>query len=77
VYVIDKTSAVRYGIMRDDGRFLASASTEQPDRFYKDVEPGQTIVALMTFAAPPPEVKLVDLEIPNIRPLERLTIQEP
>jgi hypothetical protein len=76
VYVIDKSSAIRYGIMREDGRFMATTNAEQPDRFYKDVEPGQTIVALMRFAAPPPEVTLVDLEIPNIRALERLTIQD-
>ena len=76
VYLIDRAAAIRYGIMRDEGRFLATTNTEQPDRFYKDVEPGQTIIAAMKFAAPPPEVKLVDLEIPNIRLLERLQIQD-
>jgi hypothetical protein len=76
VYLVDPATGTRYGVLREDGRFLATTNDAQPDRFYDDVDPGGTLTAAMTFAAPPPGVEVVALEIPNVRPLERLTIQD-
>ena len=76
VHVIDTATGTKYDVLQRDGRYLATTNEKLPDRFYRDVDPGETITAQMTFAAPPLEVKIVALEIPNIRPLERLPIQD-
>ena len=76
VHIVDPATRVRYGVMMEGERYLANANASYPDRFYMDVDPGQTINATMTFTAPPSDVTTVDLEIPNIRPLERLPIQD-
>lgn len=76
VHVLDPRTGVRYGVMMEKGKYLADANPSYPDRFYKDVEPGQTIVSTMMFSAPPLEVKTVAIEIPNVGPLENLPINE-
>ena len=76
VHLVDPATGATFGVLRENGRFAATTNGAQPDRFYEDVDPGGTVVAAMTFAAPPPGVTVVALEIPNVRPLGRLTIQD-
>ncbi|MCC7418637.1 MAG: hypothetical protein IT176_15990 [Acidobacteria bacterium] len=75
VHLVDPATGAAYEVLAEEGRFLANTNPSYPDRFYMDVDPGQTISATMTFAAPPPGVTTVDLRIPNVRPLEHLPLQ--
>ena len=76
VHIVDPNTGAKYDVVKDNDIYLATTNKTEPDRFYEDAEPGETIVARITFAAPPPQVKIVDLEIPNIRTLEGLLIQD-
>jgi len=77
VYLLDPATGTRYDVLREpDDTYVASTHRELPDRFSTDLDPGQSVTAWMTFAAPPPDVKVVALKIPNIEPFERLPIQD-
>jgi hypothetical protein len=76
VRIVDPNTGVRYGVTMDNQRYVATTNADRPDRFYDDVDPGETITATMEFTAPPADVKVVDLEIPNVRPLTSLRIQD-
>lgn len=76
VHIIDAASGRTYDVLRKDDRYVASAGIGAPDRFSADLDPGQSVTMSMTFSAPPPDVKIVALHIPDISPLERLPIQD-
>lgn len=78
VHLLDRMTGTRYDVLKQpNDTYVASANRLFQDRFSTDLDPGQSVAAWMTFAAPPPEVKIVALKIPNIEPFEHLSIQDP
>ncbi len=77
VHLLDPTTGMRYDVLKEpNDKYVAAANRLFQDRFSSDLDPGQSVTAWMTFAAPPPAVKIVALKIPNIEPFEHLSIQD-
>lgn len=75
VHMVD-SAGKRYGVLKERNGYAVSSNPYYQDRFFAELDPGGNVTVTMTFAAPPAAVTSASLEIPNIRPLEHLPIQE-
>jgi hypothetical protein len=77
VYLIDTGAGKKYNVLRDEkGAYIASLRSGWGDRWYDTMKPGESYLLWMKFPAPPPEVKVISLQLPNTPPFEDLNIQE-
>ncbi|MEK6375829.1 MAG: hypothetical protein AABO58_24400 [Acidobacteriota bacterium] len=77
VYLIDTSAGKKYNVLRDEkGAYIASLRSGWGDRWYDTMKPGESYLLWMKFPAPPPEVKVISLQLPSTPPFEDLNIQE-
>jgi hypothetical protein len=77
VYVLDTNAGKKYEVLKDEkGSYIAALRQGWPERWYEDLNPGETRAIWMKFPAPPADVKTATLQIPNTPPFEDLAIQE-
>lgn len=77
VYVMDTAAGKKYEVLRDErGSYIAALRTGYSDRWYQNLEPGQTYTVWMKFPAPPPETRTITLQVPGVPPFEDLPIQD-
>jgi hypothetical protein len=77
VYVLDANAGKKYEVLKDEkGSYIAALRQGWPERWYEEIQPGETRAIWMKFPAPPAEVKTATLQIPNTPPFEDLAIQE-
>jgi hypothetical protein len=77
VYVMDLAAGKKYEVLKDEkGTYIAALRSGWSNRWYQDLEPGETQTIWMKFPAPPAEVKSVTLQVPGAPPFEDLPIQD-
>ena len=77
VYLMDLAAGKKYQVLQDEaGAFIAALRSGWTERWYGQLAPGQSQLLWMKFPAPPPEVKSVTLQLPNVPPFEDLPIQD-
>ena len=77
VYLMDLGAGKKYEVLKDEkGAYIAALRSGWGDRWYENLEPGQSFTLWMKFPAPPPEVKSVTLQVPGVPPFEDLPIQD-
>ncbi|HEX5760139.1 MAG TPA: hypothetical protein VF121_13190 [Thermoanaerobaculia bacterium] len=77
MYVMDAAGGRKYEVLKDEkGTAIAGLRSGWSDRWYDTLSPGESAVVWMKFPAPPPEVKVVTLQIPNTPPFDDLAIQD-
>lgn len=77
MYVMDPAGGKKYEVLKDEaGNYIGGVRSGWRDRWYDTLEPGQSAVVWMKFPAPPPEVRVVTLQIPNTPPFDDLAIQD-
>jgi hypothetical protein len=73
ISVIDEAGAKKYEVLKDEkGAYIGSA----PTGIYEGLAGTGTMTIWMKFPAPPPEVRMVTLAIPNMPPFDDLPIQD-
>ena len=58
------------------GAYIAALRSGWNDRWYDELDPGQSYTMWVKFPAPPAEVKSVTLQVPGVPPFEDLAIQD-
>ena len=77
VYLMDLGAGKKYQVLQDEkGAYIAALKSGWNDRWYGDLEPGQSHTMWVKFPAPPAEVKSVTLQVPGVPPFEDLAIQD-
>lgn len=77
VYLMDLGAGKKYQVLQDEkGAYIADLRSGWNDRWYGDLEPGQSHTMWVKFPAPPAEVKSVTLQVPGVPPFEDLAIQD-
>lgn len=77
VYLIDTGAGKKYNVLRDEkGAYIASLRSGWEDRWYDNMQPGDSYLLWMKFPAPPADVKVITLQLPGAPPFEDLTIQD-
>lgn len=77
VYVMDLAAGKKYKVLEDEaGAYIADLRSGWKDRWYDDLDAGQSHLLWMKFPAPPADVKSVTLQIPGVPPFEDLPIQD-
>jgi len=77
VYLMDLGAGKKYQVLQDEkGAYIAGLKSGWNDRWYGDLEPGQSHTMWVKFPAPPAEVKSVTLQVPGVPPFEDLAIQD-
>lgn len=77
VYLMDAPNARKYEALRDEkGTYIASLRSGWSDRWYQRMEPTEQQTIWIKFPAPPPEVRVITLQLPNTPPFEDLAIQD-
>ena len=77
VYLMDLGAGKKYEVLKDEkGAYIAALRSGWGDRWYENLEPGQSFTLWMKFPAPPPDVKSVTLQVPGVPPFEDLPIQD-
>ena len=77
VYLMDLGAGKKYQALQDEkGAYIADLRSGWNDRWYGDLEPGQSHTMWVKFPAPPAEVKSVTLQVPGVPPFEDLAIQD-
>lgn len=77
VYLIDTAGGKKYQTLKDEtGTYIAALSSGSSEHFWEDVKAGESKTIWMKFPAPPPEVKTITLQLPNMPPFDDLTIQD-
>ena len=77
MYVMDPAGGKKYEVLKDEeGNYIGGVRSGWRDRWYDTLEPGQSALVWMKFPAPPPEVRVVTLQIPNTPPFDDLAIQD-
>jgi hypothetical protein len=74
---MDLGAGKKYQVLQDEkGAYIAGLKSGWNDRWYDDLEPGQSHTLWVKFPAPPAEVKSVTLQVPGVPPFEDLAIQD-
>ena len=77
VALIDAAGGKKYEVLKDEkGAYISSSRAGWPDRWEAHMGPGASQVIWMKFPAPPPEVKTITLQIPQVPPFDDLQIQD-
>ncbi len=77
VYLMDLGAGKKYEVLKDEkGAYIAALRSGWEDRWYNQLEPGQSFTLWMKFPAPPADVKSVTLQLPGMSPFEDLPIQD-
>jgi len=77
VYLLDAAAGKKYEVLKDEkDNYFAALHSGHPNRWFEWVNAGQSLTVWMKFAAPPPAVKTVTLQIPKVQPFEDLPIQD-
>lgn len=77
VYVMDLAAGKKYKVLEDEaGAYIAALRQNWKDRWYEDIDAGQSRLIWMKFPAPPADVKSVTLQVPGVPPFEDLPIQD-
>jgi hypothetical protein len=77
VYLMDAANARKYEVLRDEkGTYIALLRSGWNNRWYQTMEPTQQQTIWIKFPAPPPEVRAITLQLPNMPPFEELAIQD-
>lgn len=77
VYLMDLAAGKKYQVLQDEkGGYIAGLRSGWNDRWYDEIEPGQSYTLWVKFPAPPAEVKSVTLQVPGVPPFEDLAIQD-
>lgn len=78
VYALDPRGKRSYPLLKDaDGLYVAQPISDKNNGgrwFPKDVPPGGQAVLALSFQAPPDNVRVVDVILPNFEPLEAVAI---
>ena len=76
-YLLDAAGGKKYEVLRDDDKnYIAAMGASYSDRYWGSVDPGQKLTIWMKFPAPPPEVKVVTLQLDDMAPFDELAIQD-
>jgi hypothetical protein len=76
-YLLDVGAGKKYNVLRDEkGAYIASLKSGWADRWYDYLAPGDSYLIWMKFPAPPPDVKVITLNLPGAPPFEDLNIQD-
>src|SRR5205807_6977229 len=76
VALIDAAGGKKYEVLRDEkGAYISSIREGWPDRWSTRMQPATSQVIWMKFPAPPPEIKTITLQIPQMPPFDDLQIQ--
>lgn len=76
-YVLDAAAGKKYEPLKDEnGDYIAGNRPGWKDRWYDDIKPGESRTTWVKFPAPPAEVRVITLQLPNIAPFEDLPIQD-
>ena len=76
-YLIDTGAGKKYQVLRDEkGAYIAGLKPGWTYRWYDRLKPGERGLIWMKFPAPPPEVKVITLQIPSVPPFEDVPIQD-
>jgi hypothetical protein len=77
VALIDAAGGKKYEVLKDEqGAFISSNRAGWTDRWSARIEPATSQVIWMKFPAPPPDVKTITLQIPQMPPFDDLQIQD-
>lgn len=77
VSLIDAAGGKKYEVLKDEkGTSIASLNPSYADRWYARIEPATSQVIWMKFPAPPPDVKTITLQMPQMPPFDDLKIQD-
>lgn len=77
VALIDATNGKKYEVLKDEkDTYIGSLRPGWHDRWSKNIDPGSSQLIWMKFPAPPPEVKTITLQLPQMPPFDDLTIQD-
>jgi hypothetical protein len=75
-YLLDADNN-KFEVLKDTaGNYLAALRSGYSDRWYDAIDPAASLTVWMRFSAPPPDVKVVSLQIPGVEPFEDLQITE-
>lgn len=76
-YLLDTAAGKKYEPLKDEnGAYIAGNRPGWKDRWYDDVKAGESRTTWVKFPAPPAEVRVITLQLPNIAPFEDLPIQD-
>ena len=76
-YLLDTAGGKKYEVLRDDNKnYIAAMGPSYTDRYWGSLEAGQKLTIWMKFPAPPPEVKVVTLQLDDMAPFDELAIQD-
>jgi hypothetical protein len=77
VYLMDLGAGKKYQVLQDEkGAYIAALRSGWNDRWYDELDPGQSYTMWVKFPAPPAEVRSVTLQVPGVPPFEDLAIQD-
>jgi len=77
VYLLDTEAAKKYEVLKDEKNYyIAALYSTTPNRYWVDLQPGQSQTAWMKFPAPPAATRTVTLQVPGVPPFEDLPIQD-
>lgn len=77
VYLIDTAAGKKYEVLKDEKSvYIADVLPGWNYRWYGKLNPGDAHTVWMKFPAPPPEVKAITLQLPNMAPFEDVSIQD-
>jgi hypothetical protein len=75
--LIDAAGGKKYEVLKDEkGAYISSTRAGWTDRWSARMEPSTSQVIWMKFPAPPPDVKTITLQIPQMPPFDDLQIQD-
>lgn len=76
-YVMDANAGKKYQVLKDEkGTYIGALRPGYTDRWFEYIKEGEQATIWMKFPAPPPEVKVVTLQVPGVSPFEEVTIQD-
>jgi hypothetical protein len=77
VYLIDTGAGKKYEVLKDEKNvYIADLLPGWNYRWYGKLNAGESHTIWMKFPAPPPEVKAITLQLPNMAPFEDVSIQD-
>lgn len=77
VYLIDTGAGKKYNVLKDEkGTYIASLRSGWSERWYDTMKPVESYLLWMKLPAPPPDVKVITLQLPGMPPFEDLNIQD-
>lgn len=76
-YLMDPAGGKKYDVLKDtEGRYIAALRSGYSNRWYDYVSPGASKTVWIKFPAPPPEVKTITFQLPNVMLFEELPIAD-